>query len=66
MVPEDLFALSEDCLMHRMRLNYEALADGLTVKSVLEQLLSDLGAPKMAARTTPAMSAGVTTATNAS
>ncbi len=65
-VPEDLFALSEDCLMHRMRLNYEALADGLTVKSVLEQLLSDLGAPKMAARATPVMSTVTTTATNAS
>jgi len=45
-VPEDLFALAEDCLLHRMRLNYEALADGLTTARVLEELLSDLGAPK--------------------
>jgi len=45
-VPEDLFALAEDCLLHRMRLNYEALADGLTTARVLEDLLSDFGAPK--------------------
>ena len=29
-VPEDLFALAEDVILHRMRLNYEALADGKT------------------------------------
>ena len=29
-VPDDLFALAEDVVLHRLRLNYEALADGLT------------------------------------
>jgi MoxR-like ATPase len=27
-IPEDLFALAEDVMLHRMRLSYEALADG--------------------------------------
>ena len=43
-VPDDLYALAEDCLLHRMRLTYEALADGKTTASVLEELLSELGA----------------------
>lgn len=43
-VPEDLFALAEDVILHRIRLNYEALADGLTGPSVLQGLLRDLGA----------------------
>ncbi len=29
-IPEDLFALAEDVMLHRMRLTYEALADGQT------------------------------------
>lgn len=41
-VPEDLFALSEDVLLHRIRLKYEALAEGLTGTIVLRKLLSDL------------------------
>ena len=43
-IPEDLFALGEDVILHRIRLNYEALADGLTGASVLEEMLRDLGA----------------------
>jgi MoxR-like ATPase len=43
-VPDDLFALAEDVLLHRMRLNYEALADGLTGRGVLQELLADIGA----------------------
>src|SRR5262249_9339397 len=34
-VPEDLYALADDVLLHRMRLNYEALADGKTGPGVL-------------------------------
>jgi len=45
-VPEDLFALAEDCMLHRMRLTYEALADGRSTHGVLEELLADLGAPQ--------------------
>ena len=43
-VPEDLFALAEDIILHRIRLNYEALADGLTSSGVLQDMLRDLGA----------------------
>ena len=42
-VPEDLYALAEDVMLHRMRLNYEALADGWTGANVLHELLSDFG-----------------------
>jgi MoxR-like ATPase len=45
-VPDDLFALAEDVLLHRTRLNYEALADGRTGPGVLRELLHDLGAPQ--------------------
>ncbi len=43
-VPDDLFALAEDAILHRIRLNYEALADGLSGVQVLQSLLNDLGA----------------------
>src|SRR5262249_39901755 len=42
--PDDLFALAEDVMLHRMRLNYEALADGKTGAGVLQEILHDLGA----------------------
>ncbi|MBI2823744.1 MAG: MoxR family ATPase [Planctomycetia bacterium] len=42
-VPEDLYALAEDVMLHRMRLNYEALADGYTGADVLRQLLDEFG-----------------------
>jgi MoxR-like ATPase len=42
-VPDDLYALAEDVLLHRMRLNYEALADGLTGMKVLKSILHELG-----------------------
>ncbi len=44
-IPEDLFALAEDVILHRIRLNYEALADGHTGEQVLHELLHELGAP---------------------
>ncbi len=43
-IPEDLFALAEDAVLHRLRLEYEALADGLTGKQVLEEILRAMGA----------------------
>ena len=43
-VPEDLFALAEDVILHRLRLRYEALAEGLTGKDVLEDMLRAMGA----------------------
>jgi len=42
-IPEDLFALAEDVILHRIRLRYEALADGLTTSTVLEDLLAGMG-----------------------
>jgi MoxR-like ATPase len=38
-IPEDLFALAEDVILHRIRLNYEALADGVTGPQVLREIL---------------------------
>lgn len=40
-VPEDLFALAEDVMLHRIRLTYEALAEGKTAKSVLGSILEE-------------------------
>jgi MoxR-like ATPase len=42
-VPEDLFVLAEDVMLHRMRLTYEALADGLTGQQILRELLHEMG-----------------------
>ncbi len=38
-IPEDLFALAEDVILHRIRLTYEALADGLSGLDVLNEIL---------------------------
>jgi len=43
-IPEDLFALAEDAILHRMRLTYEALAEGINGPAVLRSLLRELGA----------------------
>ena len=42
-VPEDMYALAEDVILHRIRLNYEALADGLTGESVLANIMNEMG-----------------------
>lgn len=39
-VPDDLFALAPDVMLHRMRPTYEALARGRTAAVVLEELLA--------------------------
>jgi MoxR-like ATPase len=44
-IPEDLFALAEDVILHRIRLNYEALADGVTGADVLGEIIGPYGAP---------------------
>jgi len=41
-VPEDLFALADDVLLHRMRLTYQAMAEGLTTAHVLRQIMSEM------------------------
>ncbi|MFO0982001.1 MAG: AAA family ATPase [Planctomycetota bacterium] len=43
-VPEDLFALAEDVMLHRMRLKYEAIASGASGREVLHELLRAMGA----------------------
>lgn len=39
-VPDDLYALAEDVILHRIRLTYEALADGYTGPGVLQDILT--------------------------
>jgi MoxR-like ATPase len=41
-VPEDLFDLAEDVILHRIRLTYEAAAEGHTGREVMESILADL------------------------
>ena len=41
-VPEDLFALAEDVILHRIRLTYEAVAEGHTGQQVLQEILSEV------------------------
>jgi MoxR-like ATPase len=41
-VPEDLFELAEDVVLHRIRLTYEAAAEGHTGRELLESILSDI------------------------
>jgi MoxR-like ATPase len=42
-VPEDLFQLAEDVVLHRIRLSYEALAEGQKPADILEEMLRKLG-----------------------
>ena len=42
-VPEDLFALAEDVMLHRIRLKYEAIAEGRTGREVLNEILRSMG-----------------------
>ena len=42
-IPEDLFALAEDIILHRIRLTYEALAEGRTGPDVLKEIMESLG-----------------------
>jgi len=41
-IPEDLYALAEDVILHRIRLNYEALAEGRKASEVLKQILTSI------------------------
>ncbi len=42
MVPEDIFALAEDIVLHRIRLSYEAVARGRKGDDVLAEILDQL------------------------
>lgn len=41
--PDDLYALAEDVILHRIRLSYEALADGHSSREVLDSVLDEFG-----------------------
>ena len=41
-IPEDFLALAEDVVLHRMRLTYEALAQGRKGEDVLAEILTAL------------------------
>jgi len=41
-LPEDLFALAEDVILHRIRLSYEAVAEGHTSQQVLQEILGEV------------------------
>jgi MoxR-like ATPase len=41
-IPEDLYALAEDVLLHRIRLTYEAIAEGITGGVVLRQIMAEM------------------------
>lgn len=41
-LPEDLYALAEDVMLHRIRLTYEALARGRQGSQVLQELVDEL------------------------
>jgi len=43
-IPEDLFALAEDVILHRIRATYEALAEGRDTSVILQEMLGELGA----------------------
>jgi MoxR-like ATPase len=45
-IPDDLYALAPDVILHRVRLNYEALADGKRGDDVLQEILHDLARGK--------------------
>jgi len=49
-VPEDLFTLAEDVFLHRIRVSYEAMADGIRGVDVLREILADFGAPSRVQR----------------
>lgn len=41
-LPEDVFALAEDVILHRMRVTYEALADGRSGQSILAEIMDTM------------------------
>ena len=41
-IPEDLFCLAEDVILHRIRLSYEAIADGVTGRGLLDDLVGSI------------------------
>ena len=44
-VPEDIQAIAFDVMRHRLILNYEAEADGITTNRVISELLARIAVP---------------------
>ena len=42
-IPEDLYALADDVLLHRLRLTYEGLAEGVKTSTVLRGIMAEVG-----------------------
>lgn len=41
-IPEDMFSLAEDVVLHRMRLTYESVARGISCRNVLEEIMREV------------------------
>lgn len=41
-IPEDMYALAEDVILHRIRASYEALAEGRDTAVILEEMLGEM------------------------
>ena len=41
-VPEDLFSLAEDIVLHRIRMTYESVARGVSLRDVLEEIMREV------------------------
>ena len=41
-IPEDMFALAEDIILHRVRLTYESVARGVDLRDVLESIMREV------------------------
>jgi MoxR-like ATPase len=41
-IPEDMFSLAEDVVLHRMRLTYESVARGVSLRDVLEEIMREV------------------------
>jgi MoxR-like ATPase len=41
-VPEDMFSLAEDIVLHRVRLTYESVARGVSLHDVLEEIMGEV------------------------
>ncbi len=41
-LPEDMFALADDVIVHRIRVSYEALSEGRTSQTVLQEILDSM------------------------
>ena len=54
-IPEDLFAVAEDALLHRLRLRYDALAAGRSTPEVLAELMREMGNSRASNGRTPAL-----------